>query len=796
MAQEPWVRIQVKTFTRWCNSYLTHRKLEIVDLAKDLADGYLLHNLLECLGAEKILPMSKPTTMKIKCVENLGVCLRYIKEKGIKLVAIGPEDIFAGNLKLILGLIWTLILRFQIAVDDDPTGSKAALLAWVNSVINPQGLHVADFKGSWSDGKAFCGLVNALEPGRIDLATCNDPISNMDRAFQDSEDLFKIPKILDAIDVVEHPDELSIMTYAAYFRAYMNMNTAHAPNCTAEGPGLTKAVAGEVGRFTVTCRSAENEEATRGGANVNAKLLDSKGNPVCAVLVKDLGTGKYDCEYVSPVDGDLELHVCVKKDHIKDSAFHPHVEPGEPSPAHCEASGPGISGASAGVPTEFTITAKDKNGKTIPKGGWNFTSVFKGKGGDVPVQIVDNGNGTYNASYTPKVAGDSELQVEVSTKANGSGPIKNAPFRFKVKPGAPDFSNFDIEVDVDENGNRNVVAGVPDKFTIYAKDACGNRLDTGGLAVTGQGSGTEDVPVKVVDNGDGSYGVEYTCFKTGPYKVELAANGNKLGGVNNPVKVVCSPAAADPSQSVAFGPGVEGAKIGRDNKFKVQARDAFGNDVKQGGAKVAGELVAPDGSSTPVLAKDNGDGSYDCSYPGVSKNGQSQLTPTLNGAPVKDAPFKINVESDDTDPSKTKVKLVPLGMEVELCDKHGNKREADKKDKVKCSTKKLSEDKARAIRNEDGTFSIKWPASFNGDYEAKVLVNGKEAPGGPWTANVSQPPLSAEHSAAVDAAYPKVAKSLKKILLGASPQERDRIIAAFQGGQAKSDSSSSSSDSD
>jgi len=345
---------------------------------------------------------------------------------------------------------------------------------------------------------------------------------------------------------------------------------------------------------------------------------------------------------------------------------------------------------------------------------------------------------------------------------------------------------------VDENGNRNVVAGVPDKFTIWAKDACGNRLDTGGLAVTGAGSGTDNVPVKVVDNGDGSYGVEYTCFKAGPYKVELAANGNKLGGVHNPLSVVCSPAAADPSQSVAFGPGVEGARIGQDNKFKVQARDAFGNDVKQGGAKVAGELVAPDGSSTPVVAKDNGDGSYDCSYPGVSKNGVSQLTPTLNGAPVKDAPFKLNVESDDTDPNKTKVKQVPGGLEVELCDKFGNKREPSKKDKVQCKTKKLSEDKAKASRNPDGTFSVKWPASFNGDYEAKVSVNGQDAPGGPWKASINQPPLSQAHADAVAAAYPKVAKTLQRLLLAASPEERDRIVAAFSGGAADSDSSSSS----
>jgi len=387
------------------------------------------------------------------------------------------------------------------------------------------------------------------------------------------------------------------------------------------------------------------------------------------------------------------------------------------------------------------------------------------------------------------------LQVNVATKANGSGPIKNAPFRFKVRPGKADFSNWDMDVDVEADGLRHVTAGVPDKFTIHAKDANGNRCDSGGVNVTGKASGAADIPVQVRDNGDGSYVVDYTCFKAGPYKLELAGNGNRIGGVHNPLSILCSPAAADASQSIAFGPGIERATIGHDNRFTIQARDAFGNNLKSGGAKISGAIVAPDGSKAPVLGKDNGDGTYQCSYPGVTKNGLSQLTPTLNGSPVKDAPFRLQVDSDLTDPSKTKVKQVPVGLEIELCDKHGNKREADKKDKVGCKTKKKSEDKARAVRNPDGTFTVKWPSNYHGDYEATVTVNGQLAPGGPWAARVEQPPLSAQHRAAVEQAYPSVAKTLSRLLLAASPAERDKIVAAF-GGAQQSESDESSSDSD
>jgi hypothetical protein len=157
--------------------------------------------------------------------------------------------------------------------------------------------------------------------------------------------------MLDAID------ELSIMSDFASNRAYLNMNTASAPHCTAEGPGLSAGVAFEPARFTVTCRSEENEEATRGGAPVHCSLVDANGAEVCRVAIKDLKTGQYECEYISPLGGDFVLNIMINTTHIKDSPFHPKIEHGEPSPGQCTAHGPAIVGAVSGVETHFTIVA-------------------------------------------------------------------------------------------------------------------------------------------------------------------------------------------------------------------------------------------------------------------------------------------------------------------------------------------------------------------------------------------------------------------------------------------------------
>jgi len=64
---------------------------------------------------------------------------------------IGAEDILDGNLKLILGLIWHLILRYQITRGRTPP--KRLMLAWINAVL--PGYNVANFTSDWNDGLAL-----------------------------------------------------------------------------------------------------------------------------------------------------------------------------------------------------------------------------------------------------------------------------------------------------------------------------------------------------------------------------------------------------------------------------------------------------------------------------------------------------------------------------------------------------------------------------------------------------------------------------------------------------------------
>lgn len=60
---------------------------------------------------------------------------------------VDASDILKGNLKLILGLIWTLILKYQISLpmmddgDDEEAKNmtpKQALMGWVKSKLPPE----------------------------------------------------------------------------------------------------------------------------------------------------------------------------------------------------------------------------------------------------------------------------------------------------------------------------------------------------------------------------------------------------------------------------------------------------------------------------------------------------------------------------------------------------------------------------------------------------------------------------------------------------------------------------------
>ena len=52
--------------------------------------------------------------MRIHCLENVDKSLSFLVDQKVHLENVGAHDIVDGNNRLTLGLIWTIILRFQV----------------------------------------------------------------------------------------------------------------------------------------------------------------------------------------------------------------------------------------------------------------------------------------------------------------------------------------------------------------------------------------------------------------------------------------------------------------------------------------------------------------------------------------------------------------------------------------------------------------------------------------------------------------------------------------------------------
>lgn len=96
----------------------------------------MLIKLLQVLSGER-LPKPTRGKMRIHCLENVDKGLQFLRDQHVHLENLGSHDIVDGNARLTLGLIWTIILRFQIQditfedVDNQETRSaKEALLLW------------------------------------------------------------------------------------------------------------------------------------------------------------------------------------------------------------------------------------------------------------------------------------------------------------------------------------------------------------------------------------------------------------------------------------------------------------------------------------------------------------------------------------------------------------------------------------------------------------------------------------------------------------------------------------------
>lgn len=332
----------------------------------------------------------------------------FIKKEGLVIVNIGANDIYGGNLKIILGLIWTLILRYQINKGlqeggGKDSGVKRELLDWVNAQIKPYERKIKNFKDDWKDPTILNALADSLQPGLVEM----DMISGGDGdeatrtkdigdAMEKAERHFAIPQIIDPADMALLPDELSVMTYVSYFRdkaaeLTRKQNVAEGKSY-AEGPGLETGINNHVDprQFTVYALDPEGNAVPPEDVECTVKITDPDGNDVKSDVSQLPSTvaGSHLVKYRPNKAGKYVIDVQINGVSIKGTPKTVLIKSG--------ACGEKIQSCQF----SFTIHARNDEGELETEGGDLFEVDLKDEKGDqVEVKTKDNGDGTYTARY-------------------------------------------------------------------------------------------------------------------------------------------------------------------------------------------------------------------------------------------------------------------------------------------------------------------------------------------------------------------------------------------------------------
>ncbi|XP_038047791.1 filamin-A-like isoform X8 [Patiria miniata] len=313
-----------------------------------------------------------------------------------------------------------------------------------------------------------------------------------------------------------------------------------ASKVTATGPGLDK------NGVRANTPTGFKVDATKAGgkAPLDVTIMPERA-PIEKAKVVDNKDGTYDVTYVPKAEGKMQVDIEYGGRQIPQSPIHSKVLP-QYDASKVKVKGPGVEkGVLASLPVEFTVDTKDAGDADLE------ITITDSSGKPITPEVIDNNDGTFKIIYTPKDVDRYTIKVKY-----GGEPVPKSPWTVATNP-TGDASKCDIigvksgDYDIPvrrrsvssesttttrttttrttttrETITKTVVVEEETVIKVNSRDA-----GKGHVTCTIVGPDGQEVPdCHVVDNGDGTFDIIWTCPAPGTYNVDIKFGGVSLTG--------------------------------------------------------------------------------------------------------------------------------------------------------------------------------------------------------------------------------------------------------------------------
>ena len=381
---------------------------------------------------------------------------------------------------------------------------------------------------------------------------------------------------------------------------------------TAKGPGIEP-----TGNIINTETHFEVFTSGCGIGELNVQIFDESGNPHSVnPLVHQTSAGTYLIKYTPTQACVYTIQVFYGSGHIRLSPFRVRVDlPLDSSRVWAEGNGLAASGLTVRDQATFVIHTEEA-------GNGNLDVKIVGPNGvNEPVNIVDNGDGTYSAEYIPLRAGQYVIQINYGGRA-----IPEAPFRVAVDP-APDAGAVRLAGPGLKHGN---ICGNETYF-----DCDFTNAGKGNPAFEIEDPNGNQTPFQVDQISPTKWRVTYIPELKGDYVINCQFAEMNIPGC--PVRVEVLP-SFDASLCRAYGRGLQAKGI----RIKEKA-DFYINISGAGEAELKVNIIGPKGNPEPVEMHQDSTGlEYSCAYYPL-REGKYTINITFGGTHIAKSPFEIFV---------------------------------------------------------------------------------------------------------------------------------------------------------